>query len=127
MEQEYFLEMSQESDLNDALAIFLAESVDEQEKQQREAVNYVKNRSPIDFVVEEGSSKVESAQQKVFPVNLPSLGKRTHAAANNIAIYNSQVDHYKSGEYIVDFLLLKCRYITILQPDGRSLFVTERM
>ena len=41
MENEYFLEMSQESELNDALAIFLADSNDQQ---QEDSKNYLKGR-----------------------------------------------------------------------------------
>ena len=127
MEQDYFLEMSQESEINDALAIFLANSVNEEEKQQRESVNYIKGRSPVDFVVEEGSSKTVASNKQVFTVNLPSLGKRSYAAANNIAINNSTVQHHTTGEYIVEYPLLKCRYICVKHPVRGNMFITERM
>ena len=99
MESEYFFEMSQESELNDALAIFLADSAESEEKKQREAVNFAKGRSPIDFHVEEGSSK--SYVNSILVIG----EKRSHAAANNKATYNNTVSHLQSGEQITEFPL----------------------
>ena len=98
MENEYFLEMSQESELNDALAIFLADSNDQQ---QEDSKNYLKGRD-IDFAVE-GSSKPKAGE------------KRSHAAANNKAIFNSKVHTTPTGDIVVIYPTLReertyCKY-----------------